>query len=153
MLSVTECIQQLQILFGDTAQKIAIETDFIQRERKITALGWLLATVLGWMNNKNGTLETISANFEQQGVKITEQGISKRFTPQAVDFLKQLIAHACMLLICTMARFCLSPVDLTAFSSKIARPFACRAIWLARCPAVAEVVPRKKEPPSRLFAE
>ena len=101
MLSVTKCLQQLQILFGDIAQKIAIETDFIQRERKITALGWLLATVLGWMNNKNGTLETISANFEQQGVKITEQGISKRFTPQAVDFLKQLIAHACMLLVCT----------------------------------------------------
>ena len=53
------------------------------------------------MNNKNGTLETIVANFEQQGAKITEQGVSKRFTTQAANFLKQLIAHACMLLICT----------------------------------------------------
>jgi len=101
MLSVPECVQQLQNLFGDTAKTIASDTNFIQRERKISALGWILATVLGWMNNKNGTLETIVANFEQQGVKISEQGVSKRFTPQAVDFLKQLIAQACMLLVCT----------------------------------------------------
>ena len=80
MLNVTECVRRLQDLFGDTAKNLAASTNFIQRERKITALGWILATVLGWMHNKNGTLETIVANFEQQGIEITEQAVSKRFT-------------------------------------------------------------------------
>jgi hypothetical protein len=99
MLDATKCARQLQTLFGDTAEKIANETNFIQRTRKITALGWLLATVLGWLNNKNGTLETIVEHFEQQGVNITEQGVAKRFTKQAADFFKKMIATACVLLV------------------------------------------------------
>ena len=51
------------------------------------------------MHNKNGTLETIVANFEQQGVDITEQAVAKRFTDNAANFFKQLIAQACMLLV------------------------------------------------------
>ena len=96
MLHVNECARRLQDLFGDSAKNLAASTNFIQRERKITALGWILATVLGWMHNKNGTLETIVANFEQQGIDITEQGIAKRFTDKAANFFKQLIAQACM---------------------------------------------------------
>jgi hypothetical protein len=49
-----------------------------------SALGaWLLATVFGWMHNKTGTLSTLVDNFEQQGITITEQAISKRFTAEA----------------------------------------------------------------------
>ena len=99
MLHVSECVRRLQDLFGDTAKNLAASTNFIQRERKITALGWLLATVLGWMHNKNGTLETIVAHFEQQGIDITEQAVAKRFTDNAARFFKQLIAQACMLLV------------------------------------------------------
>jgi hypothetical protein len=51
------------------------------------------------MNNKNGTLNTIVENFEQQGIDISEQGVSKRFTTEAVDFYKQMIAQACKLLV------------------------------------------------------
>jgi hypothetical protein len=51
------------------------------------------------MNNKTGTLNTIVENFEQQGIEITEQAVSKRFTTQAVEFFKQMIAQACKLLV------------------------------------------------------
>jgi len=99
VLNVTDCSKQLQALFGDIAAKIASETNFIQRSRKITALDFLLAVALGFLNNKNGTLETIVENFEQQGIKITAQGVSKRFTKQAAEFFKQMIATACVLLV------------------------------------------------------
>jgi hypothetical protein len=99
MHKINERAQRLQDLFGSVAEKIAQQTQFIQRTRKITPLAWLLATVLGWMNNKNGTLNTIVENFEQQGIEITEQGVSKRFTSHAVDFFKQMIVQACKLLV------------------------------------------------------
>ena len=79
MLNVTECIQRLQDLFGTIAEKIAHDTQFIQRIRKITPLGWLTATVLGWLNNKNGTLETIVGHFEQQGINITPSSTTWEF--------------------------------------------------------------------------
>jgi hypothetical protein len=51
------------------------------------------------MNNKNGTLNNIVENFEQQGIDITEQGVSQRFTAETVEFFKQMIAQACKLLV------------------------------------------------------
>jgi hypothetical protein len=51
------------------------------------------------MNNKNGTLNSIVENFDQQGIAITEQAVSKRFTAEAVEFFKQMIAQACKLLV------------------------------------------------------
>ena len=99
MHDVTEYVCRLQDLLGEVAQKVADDTQFIQRKRKITPLAWLLATVFGWMNNKQGTLNNIVENFEQQGINITEQGVSKRFTDTAVEFYKQMIAQACKLLV------------------------------------------------------
>src|SRR5215469_4037435 len=99
MNNVTETARRLQDLLGGIAHEVAENTQFIQRKRKITPLSWLLATVFGWMNNKQGTLNNIVENFEQQGIDITEQGVSKRFTPEAVDFFKQMIAQACKLLV------------------------------------------------------
>jgi hypothetical protein len=98
MHKINEYAQRLQDLLGTTAETIAKKTQFIQRNRKITAFAWLLATVLGWMNNKTGTLSTIVEHFEQQGIAITEQAVSKRFSTQAVEFFKQMIAQACILL-------------------------------------------------------
>jgi hypothetical protein len=99
MHNVSECAQRLQDLLGTIAQKVAVSTPFIQRERKITSHAWLLATVLGWLHNKNGTLNTIVENFEQQGIEISEQAVSKRFTTPCVEFFKQMIAQACKLLV------------------------------------------------------
>ena len=99
MDKIIERAKRLQALLGDVAENVAKNTDFIQRKRKITPLAWLLATVFGWMNNKKGTLNTIVEQFEQQGIDITEQAVSKRFDCHAVEFFKQMIAKACKLLI------------------------------------------------------
>jgi hypothetical protein len=99
MNRIIERTQRLQALLGDIAENVAKDTNFIQRKRKITPLAWLLATVFGWMNDKKGTLNTIVEQFEQQGIDITEQAVSKRFDPHAVEFFKQMIAKACQLLI------------------------------------------------------
>jgi hypothetical protein len=99
MNKVSKCAQRLQALFGDAAKNVAKITNFIQRERKVTAVAWLLATTIGWMNNKKGTLNTIVENFEQQGIEITEQAVSQRFDPSAIEFFKQMIAQACKLLV------------------------------------------------------
>ena len=55
MKKITERTQRLQALFGDIAKNVAQATQFIRRERKITALSWLLATVFGWLSDKNGS--------------------------------------------------------------------------------------------------
>ena len=55
MRNVTAYVQRLQDLLGDVVQNAAADTHFIQRQRKITPLAWLLATVFGWLHNKHGT--------------------------------------------------------------------------------------------------
>jgi len=99
MKKITERTKRLQALLGDIAKNVAHATQFIQRERKITALSWLLATVFGWMSNKKGTLESIVELFEQQGILLSEQAVSKRFDVRAVEFFKQMIAKSCKLLV------------------------------------------------------
>jgi hypothetical protein len=99
MNKVNERAKRLQVLLGNIAENVAKNTNFIQRERKFNALEWTAATVLGWINNKKGTLNTIVENFEQQGIQITEQAVAKRFDPNAVEFFKQMIAKTCKLLV------------------------------------------------------
>jgi hypothetical protein len=99
MKKINERAQRLQVLFGDIAEIVAKITHFIQRERKITAMSWLLATVFGWTSDKNGTLSSIVEQFEQQGIAITEQAVSKRFDSTAIAFFQQMIAKACQLLV------------------------------------------------------
>jgi hypothetical protein len=99
MHKINERARRVHDFLGTIADTVAKQTQFVQRNRKITPLSWLLATVLGWMNNKTGTLSTIVENFEQQGIDISEQAVSKRFTTQTVEFFKQMIAQACKLLV------------------------------------------------------
>ncbi len=49
MNKVSERAQRLQALLGDIAEKVAQNTNFIRRKRKITPIAWLLATVFGWV--------------------------------------------------------------------------------------------------------
>jgi hypothetical protein len=99
MDKISERSQRLQALLGEIAEKVAQNTHFIRRKRKITPIAWLLATVFGWMGDKKGTLNTIVEQFEQQEIEITEQAVSKRFDSQAVEFYKQMIAQSCKLLV------------------------------------------------------
>jgi hypothetical protein len=99
MSKIMERARRLQALFEDRAEEIAKQAGFIKRRRKINAIGWLLAVALGWTNNKKGTLESLVEQFELQGVDLTEQAVSKRFGPTAAEFLKQMTAYACKLLV------------------------------------------------------
>jgi hypothetical protein len=47
MSNVTAYVRRLQDLLGKVAEKVAADSHFIHRKRKITPLGWLLATVFG----------------------------------------------------------------------------------------------------------
>jgi len=84
----------LQTLFGETAEEVAVETGFIQRQRKLTAKAWLQTLVFGWAANKNATTEDLADDLLDHDVKISPQGLAQRFTPDAAAFLSTILEKA-----------------------------------------------------------
>jgi len=68
---------------------LARQTNFIKRKRKVTGLQFLLSLLCGLVPCAAPSLESMITCFE---VCISRQGLHKRFTKCAVEFLKALLA-------------------------------------------------------------
>ena len=78
---------------------IARKNKFIERSRKITASAFIKALVFNEVEHEQLSLLDLKCDlFEQAGCRISQEAIHKRFTPEAVSFIKavfsqQLQAH------------------------------------------------------------
>jgi hypothetical protein len=79
----------LQILFSVTANQLARASGFIQRQGQLTGSAFAQTLVFEWMRDPKATVETLAAKLD-----LSQQGLDARFTPQAVEFLKQLLQAA-----------------------------------------------------------
>ena len=70
------------------------KTGFIQRERKKTGSGFVQALVFGMMANPASTRQEINQAASQAGMRLSTQGLDKRFTAKAAYFLDQILAEA-----------------------------------------------------------
>jgi len=90
MIDITQTGQALQKIFGETADRLARETEFVQRESKMTGSKFLQSWVLGFLQHPKASLNMLCQVAEDLGVEITKQGMQKRLTPSAVQFMEEM---------------------------------------------------------------
>jgi hypothetical protein len=94
MTSVTEIGQAIKSVLSVVGDEVARETGFTKRESKLTGAKFAQATVLGWLNKPEATLNELSQAAAAVGVTISPQGLDQRFTPEAAALLKQVLDAA-----------------------------------------------------------
>jgi hypothetical protein len=77
-----------------TADKLARETGFVQRESKLTGSAFIQTLVFSWMSNPQATLNELTQTASSIGVEISNQGLEQRFTPEAGYFLEKVLSKA-----------------------------------------------------------
>jgi hypothetical protein len=93
--TVAHIAATMQTLLTATAQQLAQETGFIQRERKINGASFAQALVLGWWSEPGSSLETLSQGFSwMQQQTLSRQALAQRFTGRAAHFLERLLQAA-----------------------------------------------------------
>jgi hypothetical protein len=93
MTTITELSPVLQGLLIETANRLAKETGFIQRQRQITGAGFAQSAILGWLNRPDATRSQLHHAAIKSGMQISLQGLDKRFTAKAVMFMRQLVVE------------------------------------------------------------
>jgi hypothetical protein len=84
----------LQTLFTTTANDMARQTGFIQRQRKLTGAHFLQATVFGWLQHGSATRQQLYQSLCLTGATLTAQAFEQRFSPPAVTFLRAMLDQA-----------------------------------------------------------
>lgn len=88
MINTDEMGQALQEIFGESADDVARETKFVQRESKLSGIKFVQTFVLGFLQHPSASLNLLCQVAADLGVSITKQGIQERLTPAAVAFMQ-----------------------------------------------------------------
>lgn len=99
MTTIAELCPIIQCLLTETANRLAEETGFIRRKRQVSGASFAQSTVLGWLNNPNATRKQLHHAAMQTGMDISLQGLDKRFTPEAVVFMRALLEEGLKLVL------------------------------------------------------
>lgn len=112
MISVAQLEEALETLFGEETNQLAKDTGFIKRERAVTGAKFALTLALSWLAKADCSLGEVVQMARASDLIISESGLSQRFTPEAADFLRELLDRA--------SRLCLKadPVEVAMW-----RPF------------------------------
>ena len=94
MTSVAEIGQAIKSVLNEVGDRVARETGFTKRESKLTGAKFAQATVLGWLNKPEATLNELSQAAASVGVTISAQGFDQRFSPEAAALLEQVLNAA-----------------------------------------------------------
>lgn len=79
-------------LSDETVDAIAKETRFIQRKRKVSAHDFLALLFECHGNLTDPSLQELSVKlFAEQDIEVSRTAIDKKFTPEAVQFLRRLV--------------------------------------------------------------
>lgn len=81
----------MQRVLVDKANKLAVETGFMERERVLTGSSFVSGLVSGWQANPSSSLEGLSQAVGNAGTPISRQGLAYRFDEKGVIFLKAML--------------------------------------------------------------
>ena len=90
-MNVNELAACLQKKWGETANRVARETGFIKRQRKVSGANFVQTLLFGWLGNAEASLTALAGAAHVRHLKISAQGLHKRFTQPAADFCKRLL--------------------------------------------------------------
>jgi hypothetical protein len=86
---VTQVTAKVNELFNKQyLSKLAKETGFIKRERKIDAKSFLEKLIQMRLNSPNESLEVLADEFEEEGLTITKQALHKKFNKNTLGFMR-----------------------------------------------------------------
>jgi hypothetical protein len=94
MQIITKIAKAMQDILTTNADIRAKEVGFIKRQRKFSGSTFAQTLVFGWLNDPEATLEDLTQTAADLGVSISPQGLEKRFTYEAADFLKHILEDA-----------------------------------------------------------
>ena len=84
----------MQRLFTVEADKIAKESGFIQRERKLSGSSYAQSLVLGWLANPDERLGGLAQHTARAGRAVSPQNLDQRFGKGSVAFMQSLLERA-----------------------------------------------------------
>ena len=90
--AVTVAISIRNILFT-FANSIA-KKSFIKRERKVTGSNFLRSLLFAFMGNTSPSESALARSGFANGLKISPQGLEKRYTQKSAEFLKEILDKA-----------------------------------------------------------
>jgi len=94
MTTIPQLAEVLQEVLTTTADQIAHETRFVQRESKLTGALFSQTLVFGWLANADATLEELAQVAATVGVEITAQGLDDRFNRAAAECMRRILESA-----------------------------------------------------------
>lgn len=94
MCSVPMVSSRLQHLLTTTADAAAQASGCVQRTRNFSGATLCQTLVFGWLSHSTATLDHLCQMAAASGVRISPQGLAKRFTPAAATMLKQVLEAA-----------------------------------------------------------
>ena len=92
--TIPEVALALRSVLSSTAEAAARDSGFVRRQSKLTGPAFVQTLTFGWLANPQATLEELTQTAATLGVRITPQGLDQRFTPEAADFLLQVLQAA-----------------------------------------------------------
>lgn len=101
MTNITQISTALQNVLGAKADVLARETQFIQREVKITGSKFAQTLVFGFLNNPKMSYREMSQTASLSGLSITAQGLEQKFSKASAQFMQTLLEKTVEQLVCT----------------------------------------------------
>lgn len=93
MTIISEMKAALKKILVTKPRELEKRSGFIQRQRQVTGESFAQTMILGWLKNPQATLENLCQVGHAFGLHLTPQGLDQRFTPQACEFLRQLLSE------------------------------------------------------------
>lgn len=86
--------QKMADFFMGAVEMVARETKFVQRESPVTGEMFLKASVFGFLENPEASLNDLAQVCLEQGVEVTPQGLDERISSRSVAFLSKMFNQA-----------------------------------------------------------
>lgn len=94
MSSVPEVAQAMRRVLTEVARQAAADSGLVQRRSKLTGPGLVQTLVFGWLADPDASLSALTQMAATLGVAISPQALFQRFTPRAVECLRQVLEAA-----------------------------------------------------------
>ena len=94
MTDLNELAATLQDLLTTSADRIALETGFIRRQRKVSGSNFAQTLVFTALADSQPTEHRLRTTALVVGLDISRQALTKRLNDRAVPFLRELLATA-----------------------------------------------------------
>ena len=91
---IDQVARAMQDVLTFVAQRLARETQFVQRESKLDGATFVQTLVFTYLADPAASLDALTQTAAALNVDITASGLTQRFTPAAATFLERVLACA-----------------------------------------------------------